>query len=225
MVRIERLDVVFLMETLVEESNLEQIRVKLCYDNKLVCSRDGHSGGLALFWKKNFPLTINNYSKNHIDATIQCPKKGRWRLTGFYGHPETCKRQESWEFLRHLCRDLDEPWVCLGDFNEILSIDEKWGGCQRPERQIQQFRDALDDCGLMDLGYRGPKFTWFKRNGDGEGIFERLDRGVANPAWINNFHEGYIQHLTAASSDHRPIILRTKNRDKRRNRPFRIESM
>ena len=23
---------------------------------------------------------------------------------------------------------------------------------------MQQFKDALDDCGLMDLGYRGPKF-------------------------------------------------------------------
>ena len=60
MVRMERPDVVFLMETLVEESKLEQIRVKLCYDNKLVCLRDGHSGGLALFWKNTFPLAINN---------------------------------------------------------------------------------------------------------------------------------------------------------------------
>lgn len=120
---------------------------------------------------------------------------------------------------------MDEPWVCLGEFNEILSIDEKRGGRQRPERQIQQFKDALDDCGLMDLGFKGPKFTWFRRNGNGAGIFERLDCGVANPAWINTFHEGYIQHLTAASSDHRPIVLRTKNRDKGRNHPFRFESM
>ena len=193
MVRMERPDVVFLMETLVEESKLEQIRVKLRYDNKLVCPRDGHSGGLALFWKNTFPLAINNYSKNHIDATIQCLKKGRWRLTSFYGYPETCKRQESREFLRHLQRDMDEAWVCLGDFNEILSIDEKWGGGrQRLKRQMQQFRDALDDCGLMDLGYKGPKFTWFRRNGEEAGIFERLDCGVANSAWINTFHEGYI---------------------------------
>ena len=76
MVRMERPDVVFLMETLVEESNLEQIQVKLCYDIKLVCSRDGLNGGLVLFWKNNFPFTINNYLENHIETTIQCPKKG-----------------------------------------------------------------------------------------------------------------------------------------------------
>ena len=64
-----------------------------------------------------------------------------------------------------------------------------------------------------------------QRNGGGAGIFERLDRGVANPGWINTFHEGYIQHLTAASSNHRPIILRTKNRNKKRNCSFRFESM
>ena len=109
---------------------------------------------------------------------------------------------------------MDEAWVCLGDFNEMLSIDEKGGGHQRPERQMQQFRDALDDYGLMDSRYRGPKFTWFRRNGEEAGIFERLDRGVANSAWINTFHEGYIQHLTVASSDHRPIFLRTKNETK-----------
>ena len=56
MVIMEKPDVVFLMETLVEESKLEQIRVKLRYDNKLVCPRDGHNGGLVLFWKKTFLL-------------------------------------------------------------------------------------------------------------------------------------------------------------------------
>ena len=40
----------------------------------------------------------------------------------------------------------------MGDFNEILLGEEKLGWLDRPERQMQLFRDALDDCRVKDLG-------------------------------------------------------------------------
>ena len=27
---------------------------------------------------------------------------------------------------------------------------------------MQNFREALDECGLLDLGFVGNKFTWYK---------------------------------------------------------------
>lgn len=72
------------------------------------------------------------------------------------------------------------PWVCIGDFNEILYPWEKWGGRGRSNQQMKDFHQALDDCKLYDLGYRGPKFTWSNcQNGD-DLIKERLDYGTAN---------------------------------------------
>jgi hypothetical protein len=52
------------------------------------------------------------------------------------------------------------PWFCLGDFNEIFSLDEKYGGsgCQR--ELMENFQRTLDECGLSELGYQGPNFTW-----------------------------------------------------------------
>lgn len=72
------------------------------------------------------------------------------------------------------------PWVLGGDFNEILSAVEKWGGNSRCQRQMQDFRDVLDDCDLMDMSYCGPPFTWTKVKGKHVFIQERLDRGLCN---------------------------------------------
>jgi len=56
------------------------------------------------------------------------------------------------------------PWLCVGDFNEITRQSEKQGGqSSRPHNQIQSFRDALDECGFMDLEFVGFPFTWHKR--------------------------------------------------------------
>ena len=49
-------------------------------------------------------------------------------ITGFYGNPETHRRQDSWDELVALNRKFQLPWLCYGDFNEILSREEKMGG-------------------------------------------------------------------------------------------------
>ena len=44
---------------------------------------------------------------------------------------------------------------------------------------MQAFRDVLDTCGFMDLGFMGLEFTWHGVR-HGQVIWECLDRGVAN---------------------------------------------
>ena len=39
----------------------------------------------------------------------------------------------------------------MGDFNEILHYREKVGGVLRPERQMNNFRVAINRCNLRDL--------------------------------------------------------------------------
>ena len=44
------------------------------------------------------------------------------------------------------------PWVLLGDFNDMLSDEEKLGGLPVNRTRISAFRNCMDKCGLMDLG-------------------------------------------------------------------------
>ena len=54
------------------------------------------------------------------------------------------------------------------------------GGSSRSQSQMQLFRDVIDECGFIDLGFVGSQFTWRKHFAGGHSIWERLDRGLAN---------------------------------------------
>lgn len=43
-------------------------------------------------------------------------------------------------------------------------MNEKASGAVRGERQMDGFRNAIDDCNLMDLGFKGSACTWQRRN-------------------------------------------------------------
>lgn len=43
---------------------------------------------------------------------------------------------------------------------------------------MREFRDALEHCGLMDIGYKGRWFTWEHENFASNNIRERLDKGL-----------------------------------------------
>ena len=55
------------------------------------------------------------------------------------------------------------PWLCIGDFNEVLRPDEQQGIGERRNAQIQGFRDAIDVCILMYIGYQGHLWTFEKK--------------------------------------------------------------
>ncbi|KAK4834857.1 hypothetical protein QYF36_001441 [Acer negundo] len=53
---------------------------------------------------------------------------------------------------------------------------------------MENFWSALVDCGLRDLGFLGPKFTWNTRREGTQIIHERLDRCVGSEEWQSRFH-------------------------------------
>jgi hypothetical protein len=61
----------------------------------------GRSGGLALLWRDLNEVTIVNYSRRHINATVLSQtQKTKWKLMGFYGHLDPTKRHEAWNLLK-----------------------------------------------------------------------------------------------------------------------------
>ena len=77
-------------------------------------------------------LHVQNFILNHIDALIMDDPSNPWRSTGFYGWPEEQRKQDLWKLLKHLHSRCLAPWLCFGDFNEILQSEEKQGRLPKP---------------------------------------------------------------------------------------------
>lgn len=57
-----------------------------------------------------------------------------------------------------------------------------------------------------------------------DAIFERLNRTVANPPWINFYKDARVENLPLVGSDHGPILLSmSKSLESNRFPPFRFE--
>lgn len=208
---------VFLMETKLRKDKMERIRYKLGFLSMFVVDGVGKGGGLALFWGDDISVDIQNFSHRHINGVIKFSNSDvPWKFTSFYGHPNAAKCQEAWNLRKILGRLTPSPWLCIGDFNEVVSLSEKWGGGGRQNNQMRNFQSVLNDCELSDLGFRGPKYTWSNCWEGFEFIKERLDRGVANSAWCDLFPAVEVWVESSTNSDHAVLTLCLKGMQQQR---------
>ena len=137
---------VFLMETKFVVSEMTRIKRTLAQQQGLVVLSVRRGKGLALLWKSSMKVDVQTYSPLHIDVIITDKQSNKqWRFTGFYNHLKTNKREESWRLLEELSKRSDLPWICMGDFNEIMHGREKEGGNIRLEWQIRIYvKQSID---------------------------------------------------------------------------------
>ena len=72
---------------------------------------------------------------------------------------------------------------------------------------MKNFLDATNCCGLRDLGFMGPKYTWLYQRANGSQIRERLDRALVSLEWGACFQVAKLFHLTCLTSNHSPLSL------------------
>ncbi|KAL0402013.1 UNVERIFIED_CONTAM: hypothetical protein Slati_4231200 [Sesamum latifolium] len=89
--------------------------------------------------------------------------------------------------LRRLAQVSVRPWLVVGDFNEILSQQEKQGILQRVQWKINGFRDYFHECDLHDIGFEGNIFTWSNHREAPHTVRVHLDPACSSPRWASLF--------------------------------------
>ena len=146
--------------------------------------------------------------QSHIDTLVKGGvSTDWWHLTCFYEAPKTSKRDKSLALLKVIRDRSTLPWLVIGNFNEITRDSQKEGGSSQPRWQMKIFTDTLNWCGLHDLGFVRPSFTWLYQRANRGQIRERLDKALASLAWGVRFQEAKLFHLTCRASDHSPLSL------------------
>lgn len=147
-----RPQIVFLYETKMLPMRMNNVRVELNFENCFTVSRNRLERGLAMLWSSNIDVNIASYSQHHIDAEIFNEGGPKWRCTRVYGHPKTTQKRHTWTVMKRLASLSSLPWLCFGDFTEILHLSKKKRDNIRDANMISEFRDAIKECSLADLG-------------------------------------------------------------------------
>ena len=176
-----------LVETQLSKSRVEGLRFTLGFDFSFGVSSSGRSGGICIFWKNSLDISIKNFSQYHVDAWVKEPQKDQWRLSCFYGEANRSLWYKTWDMMTRLRGESTSPWLCIGDFNEILRKEEQVGPNERDSAQMEAFREAADVCALADLGYRGLDWTREKKVAGGHYCRVRLDRALPQCAGLGFF--------------------------------------
>lgn len=81
------------------------------------------------------------------------------------------------------------------------------------ERQIKDFRDSINSCGLLYPGYIGPDFTRCNNHFQTDLIWERLDIFFLNNEMQMRCRWFKVWHLALLASDHQHILAEWTDED------------
>ncbi|XP_023912416.1 uncharacterized protein LOC112024003 [Quercus suber] len=204
-------------ETRMYGAKANKIIELLPFDGAAVADTIGFAGGIWLLWRTDLVnVDVLATTEQEIHAIIRVRAQTcHWLISAIYANPRFAKRCILWNNIKLLAVMHDLPWALMGDFNEVLSEEEKYGGNPVCQRRVRAIKECMDVCHMMDLGFSGPKFTWTNKREVGDLIQCRLDRCWANPEWKGLFEEANVTHLARVNSDHCPLLLKlSPNLDK-----------
>ena len=187
----------------------------------------GYAGGLWMLWNSDrMEVTPLSSIEQEIHAVVKVRNSNSsWMLIAVYASPRTAERHILWNNLAKVFELHNMPWVVVGDFNEPLIGKDKFGGRTVSVNRSLLFKECLDKCSMIDIGFSSPRFTWTNRRDLHGLIQERIDRFFVNPSWCLLYPEAKVVHLTRCHSDHCPVLLKMQPRGGGgRNRPFKYQT-
>ncbi|KAK4253942.1 hypothetical protein QN277_009385 [Acacia crassicarpa] len=216
---------VFLMESKQKARVMRKIRRRCGFDQEWLVDPIGYSGGLALWLSDLLKVNILFSSSNIIHTSVTSSEFDTPNYISFiYGPTDEAERNLCWQELRRIGKTVVGSWLCLGDYNDILSQEEKYRGNPRPWRRIRNFRCLLADCDLFDLGFHGYKFTWCNNRDEPDTIKERLDRALGNLLLKETFPNIQVFNIEPEGSDHHLLLIQNSLERPRGKKTFRVEA-
>ncbi|KAI9110943.1 hypothetical protein K1719_018063 [Acacia pycnantha] len=121
--------IIVLTETKVEDvSRLPSFR-SLGYDGVSAVASVGRSGGILAVWRSDL-IAVSELKKDrkmlHLHYVVQ--GFAPFFLSIIYANPLPILKQALWNELKAISVSSLDPWIVIGDFNDVLSPSERVGG-------------------------------------------------------------------------------------------------
>ena len=108
-------------------------------------------------------------------------------VTNVYAPIDIRGKIHLWDHIRYV-RSYSPyfPWILGGDFNSILSLEEKRGGWARLGPASNLFQAQVYVLFVIDVKPSNGVFTWNNRWSGQEAILECLDRFLVSFYWVGS---------------------------------------
>ena len=124
-------------------------------------------------------LQILECSEQVIHCMVVCKVTNvKISISFVYAFNTIMGRRPLWTNLDRYNENLVDPWLVLGDFNNVLHADERSNGQPVTQYEIRDFQQCCSKLGLVDTGYSGAHLTWTNNS-----TWSKLDRVMINNRW------------------------------------------
>lgn len=149
-------DLIILSETKNRSSVMEKIKRKIGFDQVAVVEAAGKSGGMAVYWKEEGLIKKVETTTFTMEVLVEeAADKTRWWCIGIYASTDSRIKRQQWAVIKRRKRLWGDNWILIGDFNDIASNVEKWGGREREEWTFKDFKELIRDNLLIGIGFTG----------------------------------------------------------------------
>ncbi|XP_060974121.1 uncharacterized protein LOC133039280 [Cannabis sativa] len=142
--------------------------------------------------------------------------------TIIYAFNDKNGREMLWNDLSALATN--DNWFLMGDFNDILSKEERIGLKVKYYPDIA-FANCVEQCHLEDVKSTGNFFTWSNKQQGQDRIWSKIDRVMANQAWLDQYRTAEVNFLNEGTFDHSPCVLSLYPKRAEGRKPFRYFKM
>ena len=97
---------------------------------------------------------------------------------------------------------MDKTWCIIGDFNAVLRHDDRMGGNDTLDGDVEEFQSCLDDSELKEMRSFSARYIWTNKH-----AWSKLDRGLINMECFNVFDFAQINYLAQGLSNHTPMLI------------------
>ncbi|GJS21722.1 RNA-directed DNA polymerase, eukaryota [Tanacetum coccineum] len=197
-----------------EGSSTAQSKPEDCYVNEVIndnstSSRpEAHKGGSILGLLDDL-IQIGQSMGYEMEGCIKdigniIEAQGDVLIVVIYTPQSIVRKRVLWEYITLLISRWDGETIVIGDFNEVRSIDERFGSVFNGS-SARHFNRFIETSGLTDVNLEGYAFTWSHPS---RSKMSKLDRFLISDGNLSSFPSMSALCLDRHLSDHRPILLR-----------------
>uniref|UniRef100_A0A803QE60 Reverse transcriptase domain-containing protein n=1 Tax=Cannabis sativa TaxID=3483 RepID=A0A803QE60_CANSA len=224
MLHANKAGLVGLLETRVKASKLGVLYLNIFKGWCFTSNNAWHDGGrIVVAWNpSSFSVNILKCTSQLIHLQVATLDGKSFFATFVYAFNDIEGRKLLWNDLCSLISL--EPWMVMGDFNDILFKEERIGKRVKYLEETE-FINCVGSCMLEDVKYGGCLYTWNNKRQGNERICSKIDRVLANQKWLDSFSSAEVIFAAEELFDHTPAIISLSHEILGGKKPFKYFKM